>query len=52
MTASPELPPAPRSADDHLGPPSWPWAWLVSTPLLAALLVGVHTVIDPAAYDV
>ena len=52
MSVSPELPPAPRSTDDHRGPPSWPWAWLVSTLLLATLLVGVHAVIDPAAYDV
>lgn len=42
--------PAPRSAGDASA--TWPWGWLVSTLLLAAGLVGVHAVIDPAAYDV
>ena len=50
MSDTPPRVPAPRSAGD--APATWPWGWLVSTLLLAAALVGVHAVIDPAAYDV
>lgn len=50
MSDSPRFLPAPRSAGDSQA--AWPWGWLVATLLLAATLVGVHAVIDPAAYDV
>lgn len=52
MSDSPGFTPAPRAAGNRPTTPLQPRAWLVTTLLLAAVLVGVHAVIDPAAYDV
>lgn len=52
MSDSPSFLPPPRSAGDSLGAQPWPWGWLASTLLMAAMLVGLHVVVDPAAYDV
>ncbi|MFM7136338.1 MAG: O-antigen ligase family protein [Planctomycetota bacterium] len=50
MSDRPRFLPAQRSPADS--PAAQPWAWLVTTLLLAVVLVGVHAVIDPDAYDV
>lgn len=52
MSDSPRHTPALSSASDRLGPASRISPALAATLLLSATLVGVHAVIDPAAYDV
>lgn len=52
MSDSPRHTPGLQSARDRLGPARRIGPWLAATLLLSATLVGVHAVIDPAAYDV
>jgi O-antigen ligase len=47
-----QVPCSAPSAGDRIGQPIWPGARLVSTLVVAAALVGLHVVVDPAAYDV
>ena len=52
MSDRPQVPSSAPTAGDRVGQPLWHRAWLVSTLLVAAALVGLHVVVDPAAYDV
>jgi predicted LPLAT superfamily acyltransferase len=52
MSDRPQVPCSAPLAGDRIGQPIWPGAWLVSTLVVAAALVGLHVVVDPAAYDV